>query len=77
MTRTSMPLAPATIGLGPRASALCETLRQTWLGLRDGIRAAWRYQRLNAMSDAELARRGIARADVLRAAVLSEPGGDP
>jgi hypothetical protein len=77
MTRTSMPLAPATIGLGPRASTLCETLRKTWLALRDGIRAARRYQRLNAMSDAELARRGIARADVLRAAMFSEPGSDP
>ena len=76
MTRTSMPFAPATIGLRPRASALRETLSKTWLGLRDGVRAARSYQRLNAMSDADLARRGISREEVLRAAMFSEPGSD-
>ena len=57
--RTTMPLAPATIRPGRRASALRETLSKTWQGLRDGLRAARSYQRLNAMSDAELARRGL------------------
>ena len=71
MTRTFF--APTAIGLRPRASTLRDTLRKTWLGLRDGVRAARTYRRLSAMSDAELARRGITRKEVLRIAMLSEP----
>jgi len=62
--------------LGRRASALRGTLSKTWQGLRDGVRAARTYQRLNAMSDAELARRGISREEILRVAMFGEPGRD-
>jgi hypothetical protein len=40
------------------------SLGQVWLGLRDGLEAAHRYERLAAASDAELARLGITREDV-------------
>ena len=43
---------------------LTTTLRQAWLGLREGFEAARRYERLAASSDAELARLGITREDV-------------
>jgi len=76
MIRTSMPFAPATIGPRRRASPLRETLSKTWQGLRDGVRAARSYQRLKAMSDAELARRGISREEILRVAMFGEPGRD-
>jgi uncharacterized protein YjiS (DUF1127 family) len=74
MIRTSMPFAPATVGPRRRASALRETLSKTWQGLRDGVRAARAYQRLSTMSDAELARRGVTREEILRAAMFGEPG---
>jgi len=74
MIRTSMPFAPATVGPGRPASALRETLSKTWQGLRDGVRAWRSYQRLSAMSDAELARRGLSREEILRAAMFGEPG---
>ena len=76
MIRTSMPFVPATTGPGRRASALRGTLSKSWQGLRDGVRAARTYQRLNAMSDAELARRGISREEILRVAMFGEPGRD-
>ena len=76
MIRTTMPFAPATLGPRRRASALREALSKTWLGLRDGVRAARTYQRLKAMSDAELARRGISREEILRIAMFGEPGRD-
>jgi hypothetical protein len=75
MTRMSMALAPPTTGPRRRGSALRETLSKTWQGLRDGVCAARTYQRLQAMSDAELARRGMAREEILRAAMFGEPGG--
>ena len=69
-----MPFGPATTGPGRPASTLQETLSKTWQGLQDGLRAARTYQRLNAMSDAELARRGLSREEILRAAMFGEPG---
>jgi hypothetical protein len=74
MMRMSMPLAPATTASGRRASALRETLSKAWLGLQDGMRAARTHQRLSAMSDAELARRGLNREEILRAAMFGTPG---
>jgi hypothetical protein len=38
-------------------------------GLRDGLLMARHYHALNSLSDAELARRGLARQDLIRAAV--------
>jgi uncharacterized protein YjiS (DUF1127 family) len=76
MIRTSIPIAPAMTGPGRRTSALRETLSKTWQGLRDGVRTWRSYQRLTAMSNAELARRGITREDILRVAMFGEPGSD-
>jgi hypothetical protein len=39
-----------------------------FVGLRDGLLMIRRYHALNALSDAELARRGLARADLARVA---------
>ena len=72
---TSMCLAPTRVRPGRRAPALYETLSKTWQGLRDGLRAARSYHRLKAMSDAELARRGITREEIVRVAVSGEPRG--
>jgi uncharacterized protein YjiS (DUF1127 family) len=74
MIRTSMPLAPATLGPRRRSSALREALSKTWLGLRDGVRAARNYQRLKTMSDRELARRGVSREEILRVAMFGKTG---
>jgi hypothetical protein len=73
MIRMNAPVAPAAIGPERRAAALRATLTKTWQGLCDGLRAARSYERLKAMSDAELARRGITRDQILRAAMLGEP----
>jgi uncharacterized protein YjiS (DUF1127 family) len=70
----SMPLARATTTPQRRPSALRETLIKTWQGVQDGLRAARAYERLSPMSDAELARRGLSREDVLRAAMFGAPG---
>jgi hypothetical protein len=43
---------------------LAETSRQVLLGIAEGFAAARRYERLAAMSDTELARRGLRREDV-------------
>jgi uncharacterized protein YjiS (DUF1127 family) len=77
MMRMSMPLAPATTAPKRRASTLRETLIKTWQGVQDGVRAARAYERLSAMSDAELARRGLSREEVLRAAMFGAPGEEP
>jgi hypothetical protein len=69
-----MPFAPATLGPRRRSSALREALSKTWLGLRDGVRAARSYQRLKTMSETELARRGVSREEILRIAMFGEPG---
>jgi uncharacterized protein YjiS (DUF1127 family) len=74
MIRMTTPLAPATTTAGRRASALRETLSKTWQGLQDGLRAARTYERLSAMSNAELARRGLSREEILRAAMFGTPG---
>jgi uncharacterized protein YjiS (DUF1127 family) len=74
MMRMSMPLAPPTTAPGRRASALRETLSKTWHGLQDGLRAARTYERLSGMSDAELARRGLSREEILRHAMFGTPG---
>lgn len=42
---------------------LAAVARQVVLGIADGFAAAQRYERLAAMSDAELARRGLTRED--------------
>jgi hypothetical protein len=46
--------------------------RQALLGIAEGFAAAQRYERLAAMSDAELARRGLTREDVPWFAVFGE-----
>jgi hypothetical protein len=46
--------------------------RRALLGIAEGFAAAKRYQRLAAMSDAELARRGLRREDVPWFAVFGE-----
>jgi hypothetical protein len=43
---------------------LVDASRQVLLGIVQGFAAAQRHQRLAAMSDAELARRGLTREDV-------------
>ncbi len=43
-------------------------------GIRDGLALAARYDRLARMSDAELARLGLRREDVPRAALISRRG---
>lgn len=42
------------------AGVSCEVL----VGIAEGLAAAWRYERLAAMSEAELARRGLTREDL-------------
>ena len=46
--------------------------RQVLLGVADGFAAAQRYERLAAVSDAELARPGLIREDVPWLAVFDE-----
>lgn len=62
----------------PTAGALerlADGLRQVLLGIGDGLAAARRYERLAAMSDAELARLGLAREDVPRFAFFGDRQG--
>jgi hypothetical protein len=52
---------------------LVHASRQVLLGIADGFAAAQRYNKLAAMSDAALARRGLTREDVPWFAVFGEP----
>ena len=51
---------------------LANAARRLVLGLADGLGTARRYRRLAAMSDAQLARRGLTRNDVPWFAVFGE-----
>lgn len=51
---------------------IADVCRQALLGIAEGIAAARRYERLSTMSDGELARLGISREEVPRAAVFGE-----
>jgi hypothetical protein len=62
-----------TIAIPSRAAEpgrLLSILRQLALGVRDGMAAYRRYQRLSGLSDAELLRLGISRPDIARHACL-------
>jgi hypothetical protein len=65
-------MTTATLAL-PRQRRLrvVEFFTDTFAGLRDGLRISRRYHELAAMTDAELARLGLARKDIARAAVQS------
>jgi hypothetical protein len=59
---------PRPTGHGRRLRVL-ELATGAIAGLRDGLRISRRYHALNSLSDAELARRGLTRGDLARAAV--------
>jgi hypothetical protein len=64
---SDLALHPTAAARVPAAGAwrrFTTGLRQAWVGLRDGLEAAHRYERLAASSEAELARLGITREDV-------------
>jgi hypothetical protein len=48
---------------------LTHVLAETLRGARDGIGIAQRYDALSRLGEAELARRGIGRADITRLAI--------
>jgi hypothetical protein len=52
---------------------LIEGWRRLLLGIGEGMRAARRYERLAALSDAELARRGLSRTDLPWLAFSGQP----
>jgi hypothetical protein len=49
--------------------------RRLLLGIAEGVAAARRYESLAALSEAELARRGLAREDLARVAMFGDRGG--
>lgn len=55
----------------PRRLRFAEIVVELFAGMRDGLRIARRYHELEAMSDAELSRLGLARKDIARVAVQS------
>ncbi len=66
---TSLTL-PFPSGRPTRGNAIMRFLNGLADGLREGIALAARYDRLAQKSDAELARLGLRREDVPRAALL-------
>ncbi|MGH6898771.1 MAG: hypothetical protein ACREJ5_19835 [Geminicoccaceae bacterium] len=66
---TDIALQRPTAGTWRR---LANASKRVLLGIADGFAAAQRYQRLAAMSDAELARRGLTREDLPWLAAFGE-----
>lgn len=66
-------LALRTTSFAAASRRLAEAGRQFALGIAEGIAAARRYEKLAAMSDAELARLGITRGDAAWYALCGEP----
>jgi uncharacterized protein YjiS (DUF1127 family) len=62
-------LAISIPGGRDRGSRLLAFLANLFGGLRDGLRLARHYRELSELSDAQLARRGLKRCDIARAAV--------
>lgn len=58
-------------GRKARRSGLFGWVANVFAGVRDGLRLARHYQELSALSDAELARKGLARKDIVRAAMAA------
>ena len=61
---------PIAAGLG---SSFVASFAEFCAGARDGRELHDRYRRLSRMSKAELAERGLTRADIYRAALLGRP----
>ncbi len=66
MTSLTLPF-PSGRGRGTERVGLLRFLNGLADGLREGLELARRYDRLTAMSDAELARIGLRRKDIPRA----------
>jgi hypothetical protein len=64
---------------GTRWRRFASGCRQLLIGIAEGVAAARRYERLAAMHDRALARRGLRRSDIARFALLGEvrPNKDP
>ena len=58
----------------PRFNALVRWVRDVIVGARDGLAMQDRYEALSRLSDRELARHGLTRADFPRLAVNGEHG---
>ena len=56
----------------PWLKAVTRFFADLFAGIREGREMAYRYEALSRLSDAELARRGITRADIPRVAVTGK-----
>jgi uncharacterized protein YjiS (DUF1127 family) len=52
-----------------RGSRTLGLIANVFAGMRDGLRLARHYRELSQLSDSQLARRGLERGDIARAAV--------
>jgi hypothetical protein len=68
MTTLTMPL-PSGRGTGARRFSILRFFNDFADGLQEGLELARRYDRLTSMSDSELARLGLRREDIPRAAL--------
>lgn len=70
MTTTTLPRVP-TASIGTRVVELAMDVLE---GIDEGRKIAYRYERLSRLSNAELARLGLTRYDIPRAAVNGVAG---
>jgi hypothetical protein len=65
MTTAALPRIPTS----PVGNRIVQVAVDVVEGINEGRKMAWRYEKLSRMSNAELARLGLTRYDIPRAAV--------
>jgi uncharacterized protein YjiS (DUF1127 family) len=68
MTTLTLPNRPRAT---PRLRALWHAVVEHFAGIRDGLAMAEHYKALSRLSEAELAQRGLTRADIPRVVAKS------
>lgn len=71
---TTIALTPDDTGSErPTKSSFVSSFNDFCEGIREGQEIGARYRKLSRMSDADLAKLGLTRADIYRAALLGRP----
>ena len=65
MTTAALPRVPTS----PLGNRIVQVAVDVVEGINEGRKMAWRYEQLSRLSNAELARLGLTRYDIPRAAV--------
>jgi hypothetical protein len=72
MFRTDTVADRMVVTAAPRRSGIATYFANVLAGIRDGSEMQARYEELSRLSDVDLARRGLTRADVMRAILICD-----